>query len=77
MPRKKPLGKKLVSVAIRSPNSQCVQPIAEDVMNKKPVRFRPGEKQEFQLFKKRAKKAGLLVTRNCYELYFRNHFTER
>jgi hypothetical protein len=39
-------------------------------------RFKRGEKQEFRSFQKRARKAGLLVNRDSYELYFRNRPVE-
>ena len=39
-------------------------------------RLTKAEQKRFKRFQKGARKAGLLVSRNTYELYFRDHFTE-
>jgi len=39
----------------------------------KRFRFRRGERQKFKSFQKKAKRVGLLVSKDSYELYFRDH----
>ena len=39
-------------------------------------RLTKAEQKRFKRFQKGARKAGLLVTRNAYELYFRDHLAE-
>ena len=39
-------------------------------------RFTKAEKKRFKRFQKYAKKAGLLVSRNAYELYFRDDLAD-
>ena len=38
--------------------------------------FTPAEEKQFKRFQRSAKKNGLLVTKQSYELYFRDHLTE-
>ncbi|MBV8145206.1 MAG: hypothetical protein JO184_09390 [Gammaproteobacteria bacterium] len=39
-------------------------------------RLTKAEQKRFKRFQQGAKKAGLLVSRNAYELYFRDHLVE-
>jgi hypothetical protein len=72
MPKKRSRGWSLVSIGISSFGAQCAEPLAHYMVDKKPTRFRPGEKKEFQRFQRRAKKVGLLVSQDSYKLYFRD-----
>jgi hypothetical protein len=77
MPAKKPPGrKKSILVISYLPGTVRADPATDDTADKKAVRFRPGERKEFQRFQKRAKKVGLLVSQDSYKLYFRNHRVE-
>jgi hypothetical protein len=62
--------------SIHLPKPSCAEPLAQHEADKKPMRFRRGERAEFQRLQKRAKKAGLLVNRSSYELYFRDDHAE-
>jgi hypothetical protein len=70
MSAKKPSGISL----IRSPEPPRAEP--QRKTDRKQLRFRRGEKAEFQRLQKRAKKAGLLLNRSSYELYFRDERVE-
>jgi hypothetical protein len=61
---------------IRLPKLPRATPLAQHEADKKQIRFRRGERAEFRRLQKRAKKAGLLVNRSSYELYFRDDHAE-
>jgi len=87
--RKRPLSRHLRSLDRRRPKPKSLyasflDPSSEalcallsatlpDAANTKRLRFKRGEKKVFKDLQKRARKVGLLVSRESYDLYFRDN----